>query len=822
MSCDNQPLTSSTDTPMMQDLRYGCRALLRAPAFAISAVLTLAIGIAVNTIAFTLLNSLALRPMPVRDATRVVRIFPVDETGRRQNLFSYRDFLDYRADAPGFEGLTAYIPVSVTARIRGADAEDIVGYAVTSNYFALLGLEPSLGRAFLPGEERPGAESAVAVISHTLWRRHFDPIPRSSASLSRSTIGRSPSSASGRSGSAAPSRSRRTCGSRSATQSTIAPGADLLTDRSLPWLLVAGRLKPGVSRDAAGASLNVVAQRLAGDHPAPGRPVSVEVAAGTFFPLDPALRPLILLVLCIVGLVLAIAAANVANLILARTTSRQRELAVRLAIGATRWRLVRQLVTESLTISLLGGAAGLLLSVWTLRFLYPIGLSLLPFAWGTVVLDLSPDVRVFAYTAGIALAAGVLLGLAPAMQASTPHIAGALHDDGTMIGGRVRRSRLRQALVIVQVAVCLVLLVGAGLLARGLQRARSLDLGFDTTGVVFTRYDLRRHGYTAARAAELNALLAETAAGARGVTAVALTSHVPLDGGVKRTTVSLEGASARVGCTTTTVTASYFDAMKIPVIAGRAFADDESRQGAPVAMISEGLAARFWPGADPIGRQLGVDGLPVPLTIVGVVRDASYALWRDKAMSLYLPFGPESDPRDVHLLVRTSGDPAPLLMALRQRVRTLDRRLTFQATPLDALLALWILPSRIAAIAAAVLGGLALVLAAVGLYGVLGYTVSHRTREIGIRMALGARAADVRRLVLAEGGRLIVIGLVAGLAGAVVIGRLLRRFVFDVSALDPLTFVVIPAFLAVVALAACYFPARRASRVEPLVALRAP
>jgi predicted permease len=567
----------------------------------------------------------------------------------------------------------------------------------------------------------------------------------------------------------------------------------------------------------------VVARRLAADHPAPGRPVAAVVAAGTFFTIDPGLRPIILLVLCIVGLVLAIAAANVANLILARTAARQRELAVRLAMGATRWRLVRQLVTESLTVSVLGGTAGLLLSMWTLRFLYPIGLSLLPFAWGSVVLDLAPDVRVFAYTVAIALGAGILLGLAPALQASTPHITGALHDDGTMIGGRMRRSRLRQGLVIVQIAVCLVLLVGAGLLARGLQRARSLDLGFDAAGVVFTRYDLRRHGYTGARAADLNALLVETAAGVRGVTAVALTSHVPLDGGVKRTTVSAGGSGARVWCTTTTVTAPYFDALKIPVIAGRAFGEDESRQGAPVAMISAGLAARFWPGVDPIGRQLDADGLTVPLTIVGVVRDASdSSLWRDKEMSLYVPLGPRSDPREVHLLARTSGDPAAVLMALRQRARTLDRRLKFEATPLDTVLRLWILPSRVAAIAAAVLGCLAVVLASVGLYGVLAYTVSHRTREIGIRMALGARAGDVRRLVLAEGGRLIGIGLGAGLAGAVVIGRLLRRFVFDVSALDPLTFAIVPVLFCWVALAACYFPARRASRVEPLVALRAP
>ena len=807
----------------MQDIRYALRTLLRARSFTVSAALTLAIGIAVNTIVFTLLNSLALRPMPVRDPSRVVRIFPIDDHGKRQNLFSYPDVVDLRSDAPDFEGLTAYTVVSVTARIAGGDVEDVIGYAVLPSYFPLLGIEPSMGRAFLPAEERAIAESAVAIISHALWRRRFASDP---AVLGQSIVlnerlftivGVGPERFSGTEP-LAPD-----VWVPVAMQATVAPGQDLLGDRALPWLLVAGRLKPGVSRAAAAASLHVVALRLAADHPAPARPAGVAVVPATFFAMDPGLRPIILLVLSIVGLVLAIACANVANLILARTASRQREMAVRLALGATRRRIVRQLVTESVVIGVMGGAAGLLLSVWTLDVLYPIALSLLPFEWGTVVLDLTPDVRVFAYTMIVALVSGVVLGLAPALQASSPRIAAALHDEGPMIGGRVRRSHLRHALVVIQIAVCLMLLVGAGLLARGLQRARSLDLGFDTAGVVFTKYDLHRHGYSADRAAAFNASLAETATGIEGVTAVALTSHVPLDGGVTRTSVWLEGHAARVVCTTTTVSGSYFDAVRIPVTRGRSFTPDESRQGAPVVIISEGLAARFWPSLDPIGRSLDAAGSAVPFTIVGVVRDTSSAsLWRDKEMSLYMPLGPATDQRRVRLLVRTTSEARAAVTALRAAARARDRGVRFEATPLDALLQLWILPSRVAALAAGVLGGLALLLASIGIYGVLAYTVSRRTREIGVRVALGASRQDVVRLVLTDGGRLIGTGVAAGLAGALVIGRVLEQFVFDVSAIDPLTFLAVPLFLCAVAFVACYIPARRATRIAPLTALRMP
>jgi predicted permease len=805
---------------MLKDLRYAVRTLQRAPSFTIAAVLTLALGIAANTLVFTLLNSLALRPMPVRDPGRVVRVFPIDARGHRHNLFSYSDYLEYRGHAAPLQDVAAYIPLTVASRINGGDTEDLVGYAVSANYFPMLGIEPALGRAFLPSEEHAGAGSRVAIISHSLWHRRFELDPEVLGALvllneERFTIvGIGP---------------ERFIGTEPlapdvwvpiGAQPVVAPGGDLLNARTSAWLLLTGRLAPGGSATTAQASLSLVAQRLAAAYPAPDRPSSVSVVPGTFFTIDPGLRPLILLVLSIVGLVLAIAAANVANLVLARTTARQRELAVRLAIGATRWHIVRQLVTETLVLGLGGGAIGLLISVWTLRLLYPIALSLVPSEWGRVVLDLSPDPRVFAYTTGMAVAAGLALAVVPAWQATTSGVAGALHDDGALLGLTVTRSRMRQSLVILQIATCMVLLVAAALLARGLERARSLDLGFDTTGVVFTEYDLDRHGYTPARAVEYNRALLEFAAGLPGVTSAALTSHVPLHGGVVRIDMRPDGHDAGVTVTSTTVSPEYFRTLGIPVTSGRIFSSDESSQGAPVAVISDALAARFWPDRNAVGRSIKAPDSQAPLTIIGVVHDtSSTSLWRDKEMALYRTMGVKDASR-VHLVVRTSNDGRTVSAALRERARAMDARVRFAATPLETLLQLWILPSRVAAAAAAVLGAVALVLASIGIYGLLAYTVRHRTREIGIRMALGASGPDVTRMILSDGSRLIVLGLSAGSGGAAAAGQLLRRFMFDVSPLDPVAFTLVPLILSLVAVAACYLPARRASRIEPLAALR--
>ena len=803
---------------MIDDFRYALRALRAAPPFTIVAVATLGLGIAVNTIAFTLLNSLALRPMPVPNTAGLVRIYPVMPDGRRQNLFSYPDYEAFRDAAAAFEAVVAYIPSQITLGRDGSTepARDGLAYAISANHFSALGLQPALGRTFTREEESRPAAAQVAIISHAMWQRRYGGAP----DVAGKTV-----TLNGRTFSIVGVGPARFAGTEPLSTDVWVPlgaqpildGADRLRDRDYTWLLVLGRVKAGVSHPRAASDLSVIASRLSASYPSAVRPAGVAVAAATFFTLDRELQPVLALLMGTVGLVLVIACANVANLSLARGAARRREIAVRLALGASRWRLVRVLLTESILIGLAGGAAGLLMSAWTLRLVYPLGVSLLPESWPAVVLDLNPDVRVFFYTFCLSILAGVTFGLVPALQGSRPGIAAALRDDGTVFGVRLSRAALRDALVVVQIAICLMLLAAAGLTARALQRTRTLDLGFHADGVVYTQADLRRHGYTPGRSAEFYHQLTGQAATLPGVTSVALTSHVPLLGGVTRGGVRTDGGSQSVS-TITAISANYFATLGIPVVQGRAFTADEAASGAPVAIVSDALARRFWPAPPSpeghrqppaLGRQLMLPQAAAPLTIVGVVKDAAdVAIWRDRELSVYLPLASAAAMRNVHMLVRANVDPELIAADVRARAEGLDANVRFDARPLNEVLRLWILPSRAAAIGAAVLGALALLMASIGIFGVVAYAVSQRTREIGIRVALGASASDVVRLALGQGLRLIAAGVLIGLIGAFVTTRLLKGVLAGVSPLDP------------VALAACYVPARRAAAVEPTVALR--
>ena len=809
---------------MLADLHYAMRALARRPSFSLAAVAMLAIGITANTIVFTLIDSLVMRPMPVRDAARVVRVYPVDATGRRQNLISYPDYVDYRDQSQGFEPLAAYIPADATSGRWSGDRDAaaprrILAYVASPEYFTNVGMQPAIGRVLQPGDERAGAPP-VAMISNAFWRSRFNADP---AVVGSSLV------INGRAFVVVGVGAGEFTGTEPlvadvwvpiVTHQIVLPAEAGFGNREMPSLLVIGRLATGASRGSARSSLGVIVLRLAAELPGPSRPVDVTIEAGTFFTIDPGARAVIAIVMGTVGLVLLIACANVANLALARAASRQREIAIRIAIGAARWRIVRQLLTEAVILAAIAGGAALLLSGWILRVLYALGVSRAPFPW-TVALSLSPDVRVFAYTFALATGAGVVFGLFPALQISSPRLAAALHDDGMVLGIRVNRSRVRHALVIAQLAGCTVLLVDAGLLTRGLRSARALDLGFRADHVVYSEYDLRQLGYSASRAEEFNRSLLARAARVPGIVSIALTSHVPLHGGVRRTRVTFDTGSGRESAWSiySTVAPTYFDTLGIPIVEGRTFATEDA--GAPVAIISEGLARRFWPGQKAIGRIISLEERPQVLTVVGIVRDASNgAIWREKELSLYLPVERASDARDLHLIVRTSVDPSLVGPALSAIAADLDPDLRFTATPLDRLLQFWILPSRAAAGGAAVLGLVALVLAALGIYAVIAFGVSRRTRELGIRMALGADARDVLGLVLGEGGRLIAGGLLIGTAAACASAPLLGQMRFGISAFDPVTYVVVMVFLAAVALAACYVPARRAAALEPVVALR--
>jgi predicted permease len=808
---------------MLGDIKFALRTFAKQPSFACAAVATLALGIAVNTLVFSLLNSLVLRPMPVRDASRVVRIYPLDETGRTFNLFSYADFADYRAAFPSFETLAAYIPADLTAGRSSLDGvaalpRPTLGYVVTASYFDITGLRASVGRLLQPSDDRSG--DRIVAISHALWQSRFNGDPRAiGATLS---INGTPFTIVG-------VAEPRFAGTEPlvadawmpiSALNVAVPDAPPLDRRTSYAFLVVGRMAPGITRARAADGLTVVARRLAAAYPGVNRPAGVEVARGAFFYLDPGLKPLIAGVMALVALVLLIACANVANLMLARAATRQREIAVRLAIGAGRARIVRQLVAESLVLSVTAGIAALLLAEWALRVLYGIGVGLAPFPWA-MALDLAPDVRVFAYTLGLAAVGGALLALAPSIQASSPHIVRALHGQGFALAGRLRDSTLRHALVVAQIAASVVLLVGAGLLLRGLRSAEALDLGFTARGVAYAEYTLRGAGYSAARAAAFNAALVDTARQIPGVTAAALTSHVPLHGGVRRASVHFGGGGGLDAVVTlATVSPGYFDVLRVGFVAGRNFSQDDLRGSSSAVVIGDGLARRFWPGESAVGKTLTAPKWPQPRTVVGVVRDASTAaIWRDKEMAVYVPAQPE-DATDVQLIVRTNGDEAALARELATRAARMDPDLRFQASPVSELLRLWMLPSQVAAGGATTLAVLALLLASIGLYGVLTFSVGLRLRELGIRMALGADPRAVVRLILRDAWRLVWRGVSIGGLCAVLAAPLLGRLLFGIRPVDPLTLAAVAALLAVVALAAAYAPARRAARLDPLVVLR--
>ena len=815
---------------MLTDIRYAIRALRGAPTFTLVAVTTLALGIAVNTIAFTLLNSLALRPMPVREADRIVRIYPVDVNGRRRNLFSYPDYLSYRDQLTSFDAVVAYIPEEVTLGLGGGDLEPQPGlaYAVSANHFPTLGIELSLGRGFTADEEQSPSLGRVAVISYAMWERRY--------SGATDVVG-TPVIVNGRPFTIIGVGPRRFVGTEPLAPDVWVPlsaqpvlrGRDALNDRNEAWLLVLGRLAAGASRGSAGQEVSVVAARLSASFPAPDRPFRATIAPGTFFPLERELTPVIVLVMATIGLVLIIACANIANLSLARAAAMRRQVAVRLALGAGRWRIVRYQITESVIVALLGGSAALLLSAWTLRLLYPIGMSLLPESWASVVLDLTPDVRVFLYTVLLSLAAAVTFGLVPALQTSSPQISPALREDGTVLGTRVTRSGIRDGLVVLQIAVCLMLLAAAALTARSLQRTRALDLGFRTSGVVYTRADLRRYGYTPAAAADFYRRLGDRVRALPDVTAVAWTTHVPLTGGVKRAPVRPEGHDSDTVTNYTEVSPAYFEALGVPILEGRTFRLEESMGGAPVAIISDALARRFWPNAQGsseglgsvLGRRITTPRTPYPLTIVGVAKDAANtSLWREKEVSIYVPADTTNGSAPLELLVRTSGEVNVVAAQLREAARASDPGIFVEVRPLSEIHRFWVVPARAAAIAAAVLGALALIMSAIGIYGVITNSVSQRTREIGIRIALGAGSRDVVRLVMIGGAKLIALGIVFGLAGALTTTRFLKALLDIIDPLDPLAFAAATTFLAAVAFTACYVPVRRAARVDPMVALR--
>jgi macrolide transport system ATP-binding/permease protein len=808
---------------LLQDVRYGLRMLARNPGFTAVAVLAIALGIGVNAGIFSVLNAVGLRMLPVPGAEQIVSVDQIFHGKYKRNvhgeptLFSYSEYQEYRANNHVFSGLIAYDPF-LNATLAGGRARQLFGQLASCNYFDALNEHPSLGRGFVEGDCAVPAAGTVVVLGDQLWQGAFGADPTligKRVVLNRiafTVIGIAPAGFGGTE--PVPSSFWVPI----TMQPVMEPESDLLSDANVSWLALLGRVKPGVSIGKVRADLSVIANSLDERHA--GRKTSLAIRTATFLG-RPEEHNLVLtaaaVILVAFGLVLLIACANVANLMLARATARQREMAIRLSVGAGRWRLIRQLLTESLLLALMGGAAGSVLAFWSFEALSNFVLSHLPHGTPELALNLTPDVRVLGYALLLTILTGVASGLAPALQASRADVNTALKEGDTRFG--VRSSWLRQSLVGVQVAVCMILLIAAGLLLRGLYFAQTADPGFSMTGITIASMDLRTQGFKEEPAAAFERGLKEKVAALPGVDGIAEARQTPLNDNHWVTNFSIPGKPAEYDVENNAISQGYFSMIGIPIVRGRDFTEQEVRTGASVAIISEATAQKFWPGEDPIGKILR-EGDKSDLQIVGVAKDAQVShLGESHKLYVYLPAGPKEQSR-LQLMIHGGGGFAAVAAGVRDAASQLDPDVMVDVTRFEDNMEVWRTPPRIVAALAGGLGALGLLLAGVGVYGVVAYAVSRRTREIGIRMTLGADGRDVMRLVLRQSMRPVLIGGAIGIVACAGVSWVLSSMLFGISAHDPIAFSLVPAFLLGVALLASYVPARRATKVNPVVALR--
>jgi len=812
---------------LWQDLRYGARMLRKNPGFTLIAVLTLALGIGANSAIFSLVNTILLRPLPVREPQRLVSVFPTILRTGEALAFSYPNYVDVRDRNDVFSDLAAF-HIAGMSLSRNGNNEIIYGYLASGNYFEMLGIKAVMGRTFTPEDDRTPGAHPVAVLSYASWQKRFgadrDIVGQTVLlnNQSYTIIGVAPPRFNGTEVIYAPE-----LWAPMMMLGQIEPGSKQLEQRNVASCYCVGRLKPGVSAAQAESALTNLMAQLGREYPDSNEGKGMMLTPPGL--ILPTVRTPFIgfagVLMLTVALVLLIACTNLAGLLMARAAGRCKEIAIRLSLGASRAQLVRQLLTESVLLALAGGGVGVLLAVWlidlVMAFKPPISIPLL--------LDLQLDWRVLSFTVVLSLLTGTLFGLLPALQATKPELAPALKDESSL--GGYRRSRLRNTLVVAQVALSLVLLVAAGLVVRSLQHAQVMSPGFNPDHVVTLTMSLSSQGYDETKGKQFQQQVIDRVSHLPGVKSAATTDILPLSLGSLDSYVFIEGAPPTRGAQTpyalnSRVSPGYFQTMEIPLIAGRVFTERDREDAPRIVVINEAFAGRFWPGQSALGKRFRYHRADGPLVeVAGVVKDGKYfSLGEDPKSFFYLSTLQSDDETQTGLttlVARTTNNPIAALATIRGEVLKLDPTMPFvEVKTLTEHMSISLFPLRIGATVVGGFGLLALLLAAIGIYGVMAFAVSQRTREIGIRMALGAQGADVLLLILKQGLTLMLIGLGLGLAGALLLTRLMSSVLYGVSATDVATFVSVTALLGLVVLLACYLPARRATKVDPMVALR--
>ena len=796
---------------LFRDIRHGIRSLAKRPGFTLVALIALALGIGANTAIFSLVNAVLLQPLPFPEPDRLVWMWGNIRNGGNRASVSPLDFLDYRNQNKTFEHFAAMFSVPLPLNFTGSgEPERLTAAGVTGNYFQALGVQPALGRTFLIENERPGRDQ-VAVLSYGLWQTRFagDPeIVNKTITLDGKTcevIGVMP----------------KTFSFPQTAELWVPLNFDVLPQmkqRKAHFLRPIGKLKAGVTLEQAQADTDTVARQLEAQYPATNtgwnlRLVSLrEQLVGNT-------KATLFILFGAVGFVLLIACANVANLLLVRAASRQKEIALRTALGASRFRIVRQMITESVLLALLGGTLGTLLAIWGIDLLVKLSEGSIP-----PTAQVRIDLTVLGFTLLLSLLTGVMFGLAPAFRTMKVSLGETLKEGGRA-GEGIQRHRTRSLLVVLESAVAVVLLIGAGLLIRSLIQLQNTQPGFDKHNLLTMRVDLPRQKYpTPDKAVNFFQQLESRVGSLPGVETVGLVTELPLSGQPNDMPFTVEGRAEGASdqgfdFDFRRVNQNYFRAMRIPLLRGRNFTEQEVSQSAKVLLISEQLSRQVFPNEEPIGKRLVMTMDNQPFEIIGVVGDIRHrGLEFQPAPAMYMP---TYENGGTNLVIRTQGDPLSLAAAVRKEVQGIDMDQPVAAVrTMEDWVDFAVAGPRYRTVLLGLFALVALVLASTGIYGVMSYSVTQRTHEIGVRMALGARQLDVLKLVVLQGMTLVVIGVALGLAGAIALTRVMSTLLFGVTEKDPATFAAVAALIAVVAFVACYIPAWRATKVDPLVALR--